>query len=76
MPFVLSPILPSAGGRAMAFEVPLSPGGGADGDGTARRPPRRLQRLEDAPMPPSQRLTHRLLDERQEAADERRSQVC
>ncbi|XP_034252859.1 uncharacterized protein LOC117652228 [Thrips palmi] len=74
----LREIVRAAGGKAMAFEVPLSdlPADGEDGaPRESRRPPRRLQRLEDAPVPPSQRLTHRLLDERQEAAEERRSQI-
>ncbi|XP_052129385.1 uncharacterized protein LOC113212750 [Frankliniella occidentalis] len=79
----LREIVRAAGGKNMAFEVPLSddkprplaPGPFEDTDSGARRPPRRLQRLEDAPLPPSQRLTHQVLDERQEAADERRLQV-
>ncbi|XP_073970447.1 uncharacterized protein [Rhodnius prolixus] len=54
--------------NGLAFEVPIS----EEENVIKRHPPKRLQRLEDQQMPS---LTHRLLDEKQAEAEQRRLQI-
>ncbi|XP_024085495.1 uncharacterized protein LOC106665201 isoform X2 [Cimex lectularius] len=54
--------------KGLAFEVPIT-----DEENLIKKhPPKRLQRLEDQQMP---NLTHRLLDEKQAEAEQRRQQI-